>query len=306
MATGVLMITGSWIADTARMAIALVLAAVMTAPANWASDRFVLVMHDVPEADERSAHGLMDLVTSFAQQAARSISRIFIIHDDRLNVFATGRGLKHPAVLVSTGPLGELPTAELAGVPAHESTHFQRHGLPTPIIAATFSNEINILTNIGFSFGSRRHSESDNTLGTLRRFLPPFLTPATAIMVHLANSRTRNFAVAKRAPQIPHHRVAFTGAFSGIAAIAQNAPNINAERAPATAQVFVINLLSSQQLEHLFAILVSSHIRVARLGQHGWRAFNASWRQNPRRDHALKLPQAKKTEERSLSSAIPP
>ena len=186
-------------------------------------------------------------------------------------------------------------------MPTDESTHLQRQDFPTLIIAPTCSGEIGILTNIGFFFGNRRLSESDSPLGALHRFLRLFLTPVAAITVQPANSGTRDFAVGKAAAQMTHHRATFTGAFSGIAAIAQNVPNINAELDPATAQVFVINPLRGQQRGHPFASLISRHI----MGQHGWRAFSASRRRSPRRRHALKLPQENKTEEHSLSSAIP-
>ncbi len=300
MATGVLMIVEFWIADTARMTVALVLATVMNALANLASNRFVLAMRDIPGADERGAHGLMDLVASFAQRANRPISRVSKIHNYRLNAFAAARGPKPAAVQVTTAPLRKFPTAELAGVPTDESTHLQRQNLPTLIIAPTCSGEIGILTNIGFFFGNRRLTESDASLGALHRFLPLFLTPVAPITVQPANSGTRDFVVGKAAAPMTHDRATFTGAFSGIAAIAQNVPNINAERDPA-AQVFVINPLRGQQLDHP---LSNSHLGSYN-GQHGWCAFSASRRRSPRRHRALKLLQEHKTEEHSLSSAIP-
>src|SRR5262245_66027440 len=140
--------------------IALVIAAGMNLFAYWNSDRMVLSMHGAEEVDPRTAPELYDMVAQLAHNAQLPMPRVFIMHEDQPNAFATGRNPQNAAVAVTVGLMNQLSREELAGVIAHELAHIRNHDTLTMTITATIAGAISMIAQFGMFFGGHRNSNS--------------------------------------------------------------------------------------------------------------------------------------------------
>ena len=161
--TGLFMGVGYLIGGASGAMIALVVAAGMNLFAYWNSDRMVLSMHGAQEIDARAAPDLFNLVAELARNAELPMPRVFVMHEDQPNAFATGRNPQNAAVAVTTGLMNQLSREELAGVIAHELAHIKHHDTLLMTITATIAGAISMIAQFGMFFGGNR----DNNLSLI-------------------------------------------------------------------------------------------------------------------------------------------
>ena len=111
--TALFMAIGYAIGGPTGMTIAFVIAAATNAFAYWNSDKMVLAQQDAQEVDERSAPELYSIVRQLAANANLPMPRVYIIHSEQPNAFATGRNPNNAAVAASAGLLRTLSKEEV-------------------------------------------------------------------------------------------------------------------------------------------------------------------------------------------------
>lgn len=272
--TGLFMGVGYLIGGASGATIALIVAAVMNLFAYWNSDRMVLSMHGAQEVDARSAPDLVNLVASLARNADLPMPRVFVMHEDQPNAFATGRNPQNAAVAVTTGLMNQLSREELAGVIAHELAHIKHHDTLLMTITATIAGAISMIAQFGMFFGGNRDNNGPGIIGSIAMMI---LAPLAAMLVQMAISRTREYAADDMGARICGQPMWLASALAKIENAAHQIPNPEAERNPATAHMFIINPLSGQGMDNLFATHPSTENRIAALrqlsGQFGGRKF---------------------------------
>ena len=263
--TGLFMGVGYLIGGASGAMIALVVAAGMNLFAYWNSDRMVLSMHGAEEVDARSAPDLVNLVAGLARNAQLPMPRVFIMHEDQPNAFATGRNPQNAAVAVTTGLMNHLSREELAGVIAHELAHIKNHDTLIMTITATIAGAISMLAQFGMFFGGNRNNNGG--LGIVGTVAMVILAPLAAMLVQMAISRTREYAADDMGARICGQPMWLASALAKISNAAHQIPNPEAERNPATAHMFIINPLSGQGMDNLFATHPATENRIAALRQ---------------------------------------
>jgi heat shock protein HtpX len=262
--TGLFMGVGYLIGGASGATIALVIAAGMNLFAYWNSDRMVLSMHGAQEVDARTAPDLVNLVAELARNAQLPMPRVFIMHEDQPNAFATGRNPQNAAVAVTTGLMNHLSREELAGVIAHELAHIKHHDTLIMTITATFAGAISMIAQFGMFFGGNRDNNGPGIIGSIAMMI---LAPLAAMLVQMAISRTREYAADEMGARIAGQPMWLASALAKIDNAAHAIPNPQAERNPATAHMFIINPLSGQGMDNLFATHPSTENRIAALRQ---------------------------------------
>ncbi|WP_054162102.1 zinc metalloprotease HtpX, partial [Rhodopseudomonas sp. AAP120] len=242
--------------------IALVVAAAMNIFTYWNSDRMVLSMYGAQEVDARTAPDLYAMVAELAGRAGLPMPRVYIMDNPQPNAFATGRNPENAAVAVTTGLMGQLSREELAGVVAHELAHIKHHDTLLMTITATIAGAISMIAQFGMFFGGNRNNNGPGIIGSLALMI---LAPLGAMLVQMAISRTREYAADEMGARICGQPMWLASALRRIEAAAHQVPNVDAERAPATAHMFIINPLSGQGMDNLFATHPSTENRVAAL-----------------------------------------
>jgi heat shock protein HtpX len=261
--TGLFLAIGYLIGGESGMVFAFLFAAGTNLFAYWNSDKLVLRMYHCREVDERSAPDLVRLVARLAQNAGIPMPKVYIADNPQPNAFATGRNPEHAAVCATTGILEQLSDEELAGVIAHELAHIKNRDTLIMTITATIAGAISMLANFAFFFGGSR--DRNNPLGPLGAILILVLAPLGAALVQMAISRTREFEADREGAAISGRPLWLASALRRISAGVQQIDNVDAERNPATAHLFIINPLHGGGLGSWFSTHPSTEERIARL-----------------------------------------
>jgi heat shock protein HtpX len=119
-----------------------------------------------------------------------------------------------------------------------------------------------MLAQFGMFFGGNRNNNGPGIIGSLAMMI---LAPLGAMLVQMAISRTREYAADEMGARICGQPMWLASALSKIENFAHQVPNEDAERAPATAHMFIINPLSGQGMDSLFATHPATANRIAAL-----------------------------------------
>jgi heat shock protein HtpX len=261
--TALFMGVGYLIGGASGATIALVIAAATNLFAYWNSDRMVLSMYGAHEVDQHSAPELVGLVATLAARAGLPMPRVFLMDNPQPNAFATGRNPENAAVAVTTGLVQSLSREELGGVIAHELAHVKNHDTLLMTITATIAGAISMLAQFGMFFGG--HRDNSNGPGIIGSIAMMILAPLGAMLVQMAISRTREYAADNLGARIVGQPMWLASALVKIADAAHEIPNMEAERNPATAHMFIINPLSGHGIDNLFSTHPSTENRIAEL-----------------------------------------
>ncbi|MBN8986940.1 MAG: zinc metalloprotease HtpX [Rhizobiales bacterium] len=262
--TGLFMGVGYLFGGAGGAMIALVIAAATNLFAYWNSDRMVLSMYGAHEVDQRTAPDLYNLVAELAGRAGLPMPRVFLMDEAQPNAFATGRNPQNAAVAVTTGLMQSLSREELAGVIAHELAHIKNHDTLLMTITATIAGAISMVAQFGMFFGNRGNNQGPGIIGSIAMMI---LAPLGAMLVQMAISRTREYAADDLGARICGQPMWLASALAKIAGAAHQVPNMEAERNPATAHMFIINPLSGHGVDNLFTTHPATENRIAALQQ---------------------------------------
>ena len=272
--TALFAVLGFAIGGKTGMLIALIVAIGMNVFTWWNSGDMVLRMYNAQEVDAHSAPDYYAMVQRLAQRAGLPMPRVYIIHNDQPNAFATGRDPEHAAVAATTGLLDRLSPEEVAGVMAHELAHVKNRDTLIMTVTATIAGAISMLANFGLFFGGTSSSDDGrggSPLGVVGTILLAILAPMAAMVVQMAISRTREYEADRIGAEICGRPTWLADALESIHAAAARIPNPAAEAHPATAHLFIANPLHGRSLATLFSTHPATEERVARLrAMAGW------------------------------------
>lgn len=272
MLTALFMGIGYLVAGTTGMAIAFVVAAAMNLFSYWNADKIVLRMQGAKEltADNKSPmlRTFAKDVASLAERAGLPAPKVYIIETPQPNAFATGRNPSHAAVAATTGLLGMLTREEVAGVMAHELAHVRNRDTLTMTVTATIAGAIGMLANFALFFGRER----TGLIGSLAIMI---IAPLAAGLVQMAISRSREYEADAKGAEICGNPLWLASALEKIERGARASVNVQAERNPAMAHMYISNPLSGRGTDNLFSTHPSTASRVAALRRMAGDQINA-------------------------------
>ncbi len=253
---------GAMIGGKSGMLLALVFGGAMNIFSYWFSDKMVLRMYNAQEVDETSSPYLYNMVRELAHRAQLPMPKVYIIHEDQPNAFATGRNPENAAVAATSGILQMLSERELRGVMAHELAHVKHRDILISTISATMAGAISALANFAMFFGGRDSEGRQNIVASIAVSL---LAPLAASVIQMAISRAREFEADRGGAEIAGDPHALADALMKIDAYARGIPMATAEAHPETGQMMIMNPLSGGGLRGLFSTHPATEERVARL-----------------------------------------
>lgn len=260
--TALFMGVGYLVGGQVGMILAFGVSVAMNAFAYWNADRMILRLQNAEPVSRSRAPQLYDLVAELSERAGIPTPRVYLIHSEQPNAFATGRNPDNAAVAISTGLMQHLDMDEVAGVMAHELAHIRNRDTLTMTITATLAGAISMLAQFGFFFGGR---DSNNPLGPLGMIAMIIVAPLAAMMVQMAVSRVREYEADKDGAEICGDPLALAGALETISRLAQRTPNMQARRTPALAHMYIVNPLAGDRMDSLFSTHPDVGNRIAAL-----------------------------------------
>jgi len=230
--------------------------------AYWNADKMVLSHFRAqpvePNHPDPRVRAYLEDTLLLAQRAGLPPPKIYIIDNPQPNAFATGRDPKNAAVAATSGLLGLLSRDEIRGVMAHELAHVKNRDTLTMTVTATIAGAVAMLANFALFFGDRDR----NPLVGLAIML---LAPIAASLVQMAISRAREYEADRIGAEIGGEPEALARALQKIEAYARQRVNVDAERNPAMAHLFIINPLSGRGADNLFSTHPNTKNRIAQL-----------------------------------------
>ena len=183
-------------AGVGGLIIALLFAGLSTLGSYFAGDKIVLAMNRAKEADKKNFPTLVGVVENLSLATQIPTPKIYVIPDQAINAFATGRDPKHASVAVTQGALDQLSRTELEGVLAHELSHITNFDTRLFTIVALLIGMISILADFFLRSFYWRDSDSEKQGGgllTIIGLLLAIFAPLAAQLIQLAISRQREF-----------------------------------------------------------------------------------------------------------------
>jgi heat shock protein HtpX len=253
---------GYLVGGAGGMIIALAIAAGMNLFAYWNADKMVLRHFRAQPIDARHpdprVRAYAEDTLQLAQRAGLPAPAIYIIDNPQPNAFATGRNPENAAVAATTGLIGMLSRDEIRGVMAHELAHVKNRDTLTMTVTATIAGAVAMLANFALFFGDRDR----NIIVSLLIML---LAPIAASLVQMAISRAREYEADRLGAEIGGDPEALARALRKMEAYAKQRVNVDAERNPAMAHLFIINPLAGKGADNLFSTHPSTQNRIAQL-----------------------------------------
>ncbi len=170
-------------------------ACIWIAISYFTGDKLLLNSADAIPVTKQDQPEIYRLVENLCISRGLPLPRIYIIDDESLNAFATGRDPQHASVALTKGIVQKLDRAELEGVIAHELSHIENRDIRLMLITVagisffTFAGEI--CFRIGLS--SRRGKNNGAGLFLILGLIFWLYGLVFAPLIRLAMSRQREY-----------------------------------------------------------------------------------------------------------------
>ncbi|MDD5193915.1 MAG: M48 family metallopeptidase [Candidatus Nanoarchaeia archaeon] len=161
------------------------------------SDRIALASVNAKPADENEYRNFHNIVEGLCLASGMPKPRLYIMKDNNINAFATGRDPKHAVICVTTGTLDKLNKQELEGVLGHELSHIANFDIRFMTLTAVLVGMIAIISQIFLrSLWFRGDNDNDNkgnAIFMVVGIILAILAPIVVQLVQLAISRKREY-----------------------------------------------------------------------------------------------------------------
>ncbi len=226
----------------------------------WSSDKLAIKMSKARPVTQEQAPGLYASMQKLTTSAQLPMPKLYIIPNQQLNAFATGRNPEHAAVAVTEGLLRTLSTPELEGVLAHELAHIKNRDILIGSVAAVMASALTFIAYIAMWFGGGRDRSPLGPIIALAAFI---LAPIAAAIIQMAISRSREYIADQTGAQIAGQPHGLASALETLGRGAKALPPMEVNQA--TAHMYIVNPLSGKSLAGLFSTHPPIEQRIAKL-----------------------------------------
>ena len=169
---------------------------------SWfAGSGTLLAVSGADEISKEDDPQLFNVVEEMSIAAGIPMPRVFVIHTEAQNAFATGVDPAHAAVAVTDGLRRKLSRDELQGVIAHEIGHIRNFDIRYTMLMAVMAGAIVLLADLFlrstfFTGGNRRRNDRDGGVQAILMLVGivfAILAPIITALIQMAMSRQREY-----------------------------------------------------------------------------------------------------------------
>jgi len=219
-------------------------------------DKIVLKAVKAKPADERKHRYLIDTVEGLAIAAGIPKPKVYVIENDEMNAFATGKDPQHASIAVTTGLLKNLKRDELEGVIGHEMSHIRNYDIRFAMTVAVLVGLAAIISYMflrSLRYGGIRGSRDGKGKGYLLIMLIiavifAIFAPIATRLVQAAISRRREYLADAGGAQLTRYPEGLASALEKIKSYNKGKMNVS----EALSHIFFIDPNKSP-LDELFA-----------------------------------------------------
>ncbi|MFH1505897.1 MAG: M48 family metallopeptidase [archaeon] len=191
---------GSWVVG---LVLGAIIAVISVLGGYYGGAGNILRMSHAKEVTKQQDPFLINTVEGLAIAAGNPKPKVYIIEEESINAFATGRDPQHASITITSGARKKLNRQELEGVIAHEMSHIHNYDIRFMMLVAVLVGVIVLISQfILRSFlwgGAGRSRKSSGNGGIVIIVLIVFalvlalLSPLIAQMIKFSISRKREF-----------------------------------------------------------------------------------------------------------------
>ncbi len=227
------------------------------------SDKLVLTMSNAKPATQKEYFDFYTVTENLAIGAGVPMPKLYVMEDEALNAFATGRNPQHAVIVASTGLLKRLNRAELEGVVAHELSHVRNYDILVMTIVTVMVGLIGFAVDYAsrmmlWGRGSRgdRENNSAGALGLVLFLVMMILMPIISTLIKFAVSRKREYLADASGALLTRNPEGLASALEKISLD----PHILKHASSATAHMFISNpLKKGSKAQSFLQNLFSTH-----------------------------------------------
>ena len=203
---------------------------------------------------------LYRIVENLSIASGLPMPKVYLIPDQSINAFATGRNPQHASVAVTTGAIDKLANEELEGVIAHELSHIKNYDILLMTVVLVLVGLLALLADwfirIQFWGGGNNKKEGGGQVQLIFMVVGIVLlvlSPIIGQIIQLAISRKREYLADADAALLTRYPEGLAKALEKISA--ENMPMKNANNA--TAHLFFSSPFG--RAKHLMSGLFATH-----------------------------------------------
>ncbi|MFB6225484.1 MAG: M48 family metallopeptidase [Candidatus Paceibacteria bacterium] len=245
---------------------ALILSIVMNVGSYWFSDRMVLSLHQARPIDTNNVQEdeIYNLVENISIASGLPMPDVYIMEDQAMNAFATGRNPEHGVVVVTRGLMNALNKTEMEGVLAHEMSHIGNRDTLIQSVVVVLVGLVVLAAewflHIGLFGGFGRDSEEGGGMLQIGMIIGAvvlaLLAPLIAQLMQAAISRKRELLADSSGALITRYPKGLADALRKISQQGESGTSVQTA-SKATAHMFLMNPLNMNADK--FAELFASH-----------------------------------------------
>ncbi len=182
--------------STIAAGITIVLAIIWAFISWFGGDHIVLDSAGAQEISRATHPEIFVLVENLTIATGLPLPRIYIMDDESLNAFATGRDPEHASLALTKGIIKRLNRAELEGVIGHELGHIANRDIRMTMLVATYIGAISLMGQILIRLASRTRDKNSGQIKLILLILGLVFIVYGAIfapLIMFALSRRREF-----------------------------------------------------------------------------------------------------------------
>ncbi len=235
--------------------LALIIAVSMSLSGYYKGDKIVLKISKAKPASKKEYPYLVNIVEALALGDGLPTPNIYVLPDDSINAFATGRDPKHASIAITKGALKKLNRQEIEGVLGHEMSHIKNYDIKLMTVVSTLVGVVAVMSDLALRwvwYGGLKKDE--NNSGGLYLIVMLFgllliaLSPLIAQIIQLAVSRKREYLADADSALLTHNPKGLISALKKIKV--ENMPMKHATTA--TAHMYIANPLPKKAIYNLF------------------------------------------------------
>lgn len=160
------------------------------------SDKIAIASVNAKPASREKFREYYNLVEGLTIASGLPMPKLYVMQDDQINAFASGRNPEHAVICVTTGALEKLEKRELEGVLAHELGHVGNYDIRYITLVSVMVGMIAIISEIflrSLWFKSGDSDNKGNAIFLVIGIVLAILAPIVVQLVQLSISRKREF-----------------------------------------------------------------------------------------------------------------
>jgi heat shock protein HtpX len=232
--------------------IAIIISLAMTSVSYFSGDKIALRVSGAKPIKKEENKYVYNLVENLCITAGMPVPKIYIMEDNAINAFATGRKPELSSIALTKGAIEKLENEELEGVIAHELSHIKNYDIRFMMLTAVLVGSISILSNIllrSHLFGGRNRDNKAGGVLMIVGIVLAILSPLIAELIKLAISRKREYLADASGSLLTRYPEGLAKALEKIGK--ENKPM--KKTSTATAHMFISNPLSGKKLTKFFS-----------------------------------------------------